>query len=180
MRGIGEENYRLISDLLSLSKIERGVLQAELGPESLREIVELTARDYADFIREKGLDFISSGPDLEIRVLVDKYKTVEALRNILNNAFKCTDHGSITLTWSSNGGDAVVEIQDTGIGMDEATLKGLFRKSRVLGPEAGRSGAGLGLYIAKSFLDMQNGAISVVSECGKGTTFRIKLPLADP
>ena len=84
------------------------------------------------------------------------------------------------MTWSSNGDYGVVEIRDTGIGMDETTLKGLFRKSRVLGPEAARSGAGLGLYIAKSFLDMQDSAISVVSDPGKGTTFRIKLPLASP
>ncbi|HVZ81584.1 MAG TPA: PAS domain S-box protein [bacterium] len=177
MRSIGEENYRLISDLLSLSKIERGVLQADLQPEPIRQIVELTARDYADFIREKGLEFLFHGPDQDIRVLVDRNKTVEALRNILNNAFKWTDHGSISLSWGIEEGFGVVEIADTGVGMDDPTLKGLFNKSRVLGPEAGRSGAGLGLYIAKRFLDLQNAVISVSSERGKGSTFRIKLPL---
>jgi signal transduction histidine kinase len=180
MRDISQENYRLISDLLSLSKIERGVLTVDLGPVSLKEIVELTVRDYGPLIERKGLEFKVKGPEQGTEVLADQDKTVETLRNILNNAVKCTDKGSISVNWGQEDGFGWITIADTGIGMDQETLGRLFTKSRVLGPEAGRSGAGLGLYIAKNFMEIQKGEISVDSTPGRGTTFRIKLPVNRP
>lgn len=180
MRDIGLENYRLISDLLSLSKIERGVLTVDLNPESLRQIVELSIRDYETLIPAKGLEFRVTGPHDDLMVFVDRDKTVETIRNLLNNALKCTDKGFISLNWKNEKDLGSLEITDTGIGMDPDTRKRLFTKSKVLGPEAGRAGAGLGLFIAKSFMDLQNCEITVISEKGNGSTFRIKMPLARP
>lgn len=176
MREIGMENYRLISDLLSLSKIERGVITVNLQPVSLRQILESSIRDYEDIIRRKGLQLIQDMEDGEIMVETDAEKTVETIRNIVNNAIKCTDRGAITLKIRSEGSFGVIEVRDTGIGMSPETLGRLFTKERVMGAEAARAGAGLGLYIAKNFMELQKGGIGVVSEVGKGSSFFVKIP----
>jgi PAS domain S-box-containing protein len=179
MRDIGNENYRLISDLLSMSKIERGVMTVDLSPVQLEEIVELATRDYESLVKNKNLKLmVDKAPD-DFWVLADKDKTAEALRNIINNAIKCTDQGSIRIQVKRDDSFGLVEVSDTGIGMSETTLQRLFTKSRVLGAEAARAGAGLGLYIAKSFINLQQGDITVISELGKGSTFRVTIPITN-
>jgi PAS domain S-box-containing protein len=176
MREIGMENYRLISDLLSLSKIERGIISVDLQPVGLDQLVELSIRDYTAMIQRKGLDLVLENAPQEVTVLADRDKTVETLRNIINNALKCTDKGGITIQTGSENGFGWIKVKDTGIGMDEAVLKKLFTKERILGAEASRAGAGLGLYIAKSFMELQKGDISVESTVGQGSSFCLKIP----
>jgi len=178
MREIGMENYRLISDLLSLSKIERGIISVDPQPVPLDLLVELSIRDYTSMIQRKGLDLtLQKGPP-DVTVLADRDKTVETLRNILNNAIKCTDKGGITIATGAENGFGWIEVTDTGIGMNDALLRKLFTKERVLGAEASRAGAGLGLYIAKSFMELQKGDISVKSREGAGSSFTLKIPRA--
>lgn len=178
MKEIGMENYRLISDLLSMSKIERGVITVEIKTVSLRQIIESSIRDYETAIQRKKLDLILEYPSQMLMVASDKDKTVETIRNIINNAIKCTDKGSIMIRTREEDNFVFVDITDTGIGMSSESLKRLFTKERVMGAEAGRAGAGLGLFIARSFMQLQNGDISVVSEQGKGSTFSVKIPKA--
>jgi signal transduction histidine kinase len=176
MREIGRENYRLICDLLSASKIERGVIAVDLKPVSIKQVAELSVRDYEESIRRKGLTLIREGFDKDFRIYADRDKTVETLRNVINNALKCTDAGSITIGVGNEGDKGLVEIRDTGIGMSEEYLGRLFTKSRVLGKEASRAGAGLGLYIAKNFMKLQGGDIRVTSRLGEGTCFTLVIP----
>ncbi len=176
MRQIGWDNYRLICDLLSASKIERGVITVDLKPVSLQEVVELSTRDYEKLAHHKGLDLFVEGLGEDIRVYADQDKIVEALRNLLNNAIKCTDQGSVTVRLGSEEGNGLIEVRDTGIGMDSETLGRLFTKGRVLGKEAGRSGAGLGLFIGKQFMKLQNGDIRAASEPGKGSCLTLVIP----
>jgi signal transduction histidine kinase len=179
MREIGVENYRMICDLLSVSKIERGILSVTTKPVAPRRLVELAIRDYESSIRRKGLKLELSGLDKGVFVMVDQDKTVETLRNLINNSMKFTDHGSITLSVLEAGDRVVVEVRDTGLGMSAATLESLFTKNRVLGAEASRSGAGLGLFIAKRFMKLQNGDVTATSELGKGSCFRVVMPKAE-
>jgi signal transduction histidine kinase len=176
MREIGTENFRLISDLLSVSKIERGVLSVDLKPVSLNHLVEMAIRDYSQPVRQKGLTLVVEPAKKDIIALADKEKTVETLRNVINNAVKCTDRGSITIIVKREDGKGLIEVRDTGIGMSGETLGRLFTKARVMGKEAGRAGAGLGLFIAKSFMNVQNGDITVTSELGIGTCFCLSIP----
>jgi signal transduction histidine kinase len=178
MRDIGMENYRLISDLLSMSKIERGVVAMNLKPTPLQQMIESSIRDYGEAAQKKGLRLSVEKSPEPVVVLADSEKTAECLRNIINNAIKCTDQGSITIRSRAEGSFGIIEVADTGIGMSPETLKRLFSKERVMGTEASRAGAGLGLYIAKSFMELQNGGITVSSEVGKGSTFSIKIPVA--
>ncbi len=180
MRAIGRENYRLITDLLSASKIDRGVVTVDLKPVSTKEVVGLAIRDYEVPLARKGLSLELEGVWEGGMLYADRDKLVEALRNLINNAIKCTDKGSITVRALTEGDMGVIEVADTGIGMDAETMGRLFTKNRVLGKEAHRSGAGLGLYITKNFMKQQNGDITVTSEKGRGTCFKLAVPRFKP
>ena len=176
MKEIGQNNYRLITDLLNASKIERGVISADIQEVPVRAIVEGAARDYVEPAKKRGLYLKLEGIENGLAALADRDKTVETLRNVINNALKCTDKGGITVKAGEQGGLVVIDVMDTGIGMSQETLGRLFTKSRVLGKEAGRAGAGLGLFIAKNFMKLQGGDITVRSKLGEGTTFQLSLP----
>jgi signal transduction histidine kinase len=176
MKEIGRDNYRLISDLLSVSKIERGVLSLNVQKVSVKKVVELSIRDYEESIRRKGLALKIDMPEDDFLILADQDKTVETIRNLINNAIKCTDRGSITITVWNRPDQAIILVRDTGIGMNAQTMERLFTKSRALGREATRAGAGLGLYIARHFMKLQKSEISVTSEVGVGSCFEIAIP----
>jgi two-component system phosphate regulon sensor histidine kinase PhoR len=148
----------------------------DLKPVSLNEMVEMAIRDYDQPVRQKGLTLILQPAPKDFIAYADKEKTVETLRNVINNAVKCTDQGSITISVKNEGDRGVIEVRDTGIGMSSETLARLFTKARVMGKEAGRAGAGLGLFIAKSFMTLQNGDITVTSQLGEGTCFYLWVP----
>jgi signal transduction histidine kinase len=159
-----------------MSMIERGVAAVNLRSVSLWRILELSLRDYEAILQRKGLELrIDKGPE-NLELWADQDKTVEALRNILNNAIKCTDRGFIALRVLEEDDSAVVEVEDTGIGMKPEDLRRLFTKERVMGAEASRSGSGLGLFIARSFILLQGGDITAQSKEGQGSVFRVKIP----
>ena len=176
MRQIGQENYNLICNLLNASKIERGVVMVDLKPVGICEVVSAALRDYEAALEQKGLELRMEGLGDETMVFADRDKMVEVLRNLLNNAVKCTQKGSITLRARRRGNWGTLEVSDTGVGMDDETLGRLFTKNRILGHEAHRSGAGLGLYISKNFMKLQHGDIRVASHPGKGTRFTLLVP----
>jgi signal transduction histidine kinase len=179
MRVLCLRNYRLISDLLNTSMIERGMLSIDLGPTKLSDIVSTVIKDYYGKVEEKGLALKAEGMNGEdIVVLADRDKSIEALANIVNNCTKFTDQGSITIKVSHDDEYGIVEVRDTGRGMTDEILEELFKREKILsgGPVAG-GGAGLGLYIAKGFMKAQNGDIIATSTIGKGSTFILKVPL---
>jgi len=170
-------NFRLVSDLLNISRMERGVLSVDIQPIELGEVVELAIRDYSDSIEEKGLALNWRGTDEGVVVLADKDKLVEALSNVINNAVKFTDEGAITIVTTTEGKYGIIEIRDTGTGMSDEVMKDLFKKDKVLSgaPKPG-GGAGLGLYIAQGFMKLQQGYITATSTVGEGSVFVIRIP----
>jgi PAS domain S-box-containing protein len=178
MREIGLDNFRLISDLLSISKIERGLLSVTPQEIPLRATVDLALRDYAKIIERKGLFLSKGGVDPSLMVLADQDKLTETLRNLVNNAIKFTDRGGITLTAEAEGKTVRLKIKDTGTGISDTAMGQLFSQKTVLGEEAGRAGAGLGLYVAKHFMKAQGGDISATTVAGEGSTFTLVIPRA--
>jgi PAS domain S-box-containing protein len=178
MREIGMNNYRLISDLLSLSKIERGLTSANLEKMPLLEIIQLSMRDYENILARKGLTLKLEGLDGIPDVLADRDKMVETLRNLINNAIKFTDKGGLTLSAEVKDRAILLKVKDTGRGISDTAMAQLFTQKRVLGEEAGRAGAGLGLYVAKHFMKAQGGDISAITQPGKGTCFILTIPRA--
>ena len=177
MHELCSRNYRLVSDLLNISRIERGVLSVDIEPIKLREIVDLVVQDYRGSIKKKGLALNLEETDEGVVVLADMDKMVEALSNVINNAVKFTDKGSITIKITREGKYGIVEVRDTGTGMSDDVLNNLFTKEKALsGPPTAGGGAGLGLYIAKSFMEVQKGYITVTSVVGEGSTFVLRIP----
>ena len=177
MRDVCERGNHLIADLLNVSRLERGIITMNIKPNRLKELVELAVRDYKAIIRDKGLELHISEVEKGISVLTDGEKLVEVLKNVVHNAYKFTKVGSISIEISSEGNKGVVKVKDTGIGMTAAVMKDLFKKDKVFGGAvASGGGAGLGLYIAKGFMKLQGGDITVESVVDKGSIFKISIP----
>ena len=181
MYEICSRNYRLVTDLLNVSRIERGVLSVDIEPVKLREIVDLALRDYQRDIKKKGLALKIEEVDEGIVVLADMDKMVEALSNVINNAVKFTDKGSITIRITDEitgkGKYGIVEVRDTGTGMSDKVLDNLFTKEKILsGPPIAGGGVGIGLYIAKNFMEVQKGDVAATSVFGEGSTFVLRVP----
>jgi PAS domain S-box-containing protein len=177
MRGVCARGNQLIADLLNISRIERGVISVNIQPTYLRDKVEIAIREYKTSIEEKGLALNIKEIDQDVSVLADGDKLAEVLKNVLHNAYKFTKAGSISIEISSEGNLGIVKVKDTGIGMTEMVMRDLFKKERVFGGAiATGGGAGLGLYIAKGFMKIQGGDITVESAMGRGSTFIISLP----
>ena len=180
MEKISSRNYRLISNLLNLSQIERGIVSMNVQQVKLSAIVDVVIQEYQKSAESKGLTIKFDKPKNDIVVNADKDKTVEVLSNILNNAIKFTDKGSITVIIKSDNNYGIIEVKDTGKGISKDILEHLFEKKKAFrGTPTAGSGSGLGLYIAKSFIEQQHGDIVATSTVNKGSTFIIKIPLSN-
>lgn len=178
MQAISSRAYRLISDLLSVSNIERGIIAVSLQQLQLKAIAEQLVKEYSVDIRRKGLELVCQGLDKEVSVLADKDKLIEAVSNVMNNAVRFTEKGSITITIDSRANYGILEVKDTGRGLSADLLPKIFTREQTLsGTPTSEGGAGLGLYIAKRFMELQDGDITVESTEGKGSKFIFKIPL---
>ena len=185
IRAAGRHLLALINDILDLSKIEAGKL--ELYVEAFE--VDDTVRDVVTTIRPLVQ---KNGNQLEVRcaeplgtMRSDLVKVRQALLNLLSNACKFTDHGTITLTAGRErngaGGEWLVfTIADTGIGMTSEQMGRLFEAFSQADASTARryGGTGLGLAITRRFCQMMGGDVVVASEPGRGSTFTVRLPAA--
>lgn len=167
---------RLISDLLDLSRLEH-------PGETTAENVDLSAcaRRGIEPFREsavaKGLD-LSADIENDVWVKGDLQQIELILRNLLDNAFRYTSRGAVTMTVRRDGQDAVLEVSDTGMGIPlEAQARVFERFYRVdKARSRDRGGTGLGLAIVKHAVESHNGRVELVSELGQGSTFTVRLP----
>jgi len=180
----GQHLLELINDILDLARIEAG--RTELNPEPvklsdfLQSVVNLM-RVKAD---EKGLAFVfDARAGLPEAVLADERRLRQVLLNLLGNAIKFTDRGTITLRAAAEPkGPAQVllrlDVEDTGVGMRPEELERIFEPFEQVGDMQRRSGGtGLGLAITRALVNDMGGQIRVNSEFGRGTRFRVELPL---
>jgi PAS domain S-box-containing protein len=178
MKDISLRNYQNISDLLNVSRLERGVIDVEIAPVLLKRVAAAVVREHLDAIRNKGLVLRLKGWKARIMVQADYGKLFEALSNIVHNAVKFTDHGHLGLILSEENGTAAVEIEDTGPGIPYELQGTVFKKDMILqGPPTPNRGTGLGLYIAMEFMRLQNGEIELASVPGKGSRFTFRIPV---
>jgi len=179
MEDISTKNYNLVSDLLNVSRIERGVIFVDFESVNLEVIIDRVTSEYLASIQEKGLKLLVEYEKENIEVLSDKDKMIEALCNIINNAVKFTSDGHIRIQAKCDDDYAFINVSDTGIGMSGDILAKLFSKNQILsGSPTPDGGSGLGLYIAKEFMELQHGDISATSIEGQGSNFLFKIPLS--
>ena len=174
----------LLDDVLDLSKIESGKLQIEAIGFCLDEVLEGTAAVLGVLVEEKGLALkVSRQPDVPDQLMGDPLRLRQVLTNLIGNARKFTDHGSITVSTAlaSRHEDHVVlrfSVSDTGIGMSAEHQARLFQPFSQADESITRrfGGTGLGLAISRQLVERMGGRIEVESEPGKGSTFRFELP----
>ncbi len=176
-----EQLNSLVENLLSVSRIERGVLAVNLEPVDWTTFVKNIVDDFIQRAREKeiNLEFILPTQTIP-QIKVDKLRITEVLTNLLSNAIKYTETGGQISVQIENKEDQVItHIKDTGHGISPDAQNQLFGKFfRVAGPlEGGTKGTGLGLYITKSLVEMHHGKIWVESKLGQGSTFSFSLPI---
>jgi PAS domain S-box-containing protein len=169
---------KLLNDLLDIEKLESGEREIPFRELELDEVLRDVVATFRVNAEEKGLTFESEIED-GIKVKGNADYLAQAFANLLSNAIKYTKEGSVRLRARSEGGRAIAEVEDTGIGMTEEELSQLFtRFFRADNPYVREiRGTGLGLSIVKAIIERHGGEISVKSEPGAGSTFTVTLPL---
>jgi signal transduction histidine kinase len=169
---------RLINDLLDKSKIEAGKVVLNYESFTLSKLLDNVIPGIKQLASAKGLVLISSVDSENDNVYADPVKTRQILTNILGNAIKFTEEGSITLKITGAPAEFIFSVQDTGIGIRKEELKVIFDSFKQVGPAniAGFEGTGLGLAISKALIELHGGRIWASSEPGKGSTFNFTLP----
>lgn len=180
----GNSLLSLINDILDFSKIEAGKMEITPSDYELSVLLREVNNIMNLRFQNKGLQFkIRNIPVIPNHLYGDEIRIRQILINILNNALKYTDQGSVSLDVGFNKLDdnkinLIFKISDTGVGIKKEDLDNLFKSFTRIDLEKNRKkeGTGLGLNITKSFVDLMNGTIEVKSEYGKGSVFTIKIP----
>ena len=183
-----ERLIRLVNDLLNISRIESGRVQMEWQKAKLHDVVQGVIDELQLKAKEKKLKLILQKPDIPLPSFnMDPVKVRNVILNIIDNAIRYTNKGSVILQLTAQPEnrsfqtkDVLITIKDTGEGMSKEDLQHLFESfSRgKTGTKMWTEGAGLGLYIAKQFVQMHKGKIWAESSGkGKGSTFYVKLPV---
>jgi signal transduction histidine kinase/HAMP domain-containing protein/CheY-like chemotaxis protein len=187
----GDDLIQLINDILDLSKIESGVIAADVMPVSFKEITAFAESTFKPISEAKNLKFeIEMEDGLPELMETDMQRLNQILKNLLSNAFKFTEKGRVKLgifrpapgqenPLSPNDSVIAFSIEDSGIGISKNTQGIIFEAFQQAEGSTSRKygGTGLGLSISKGFAELLGGTITVGSELGKGSTFTLFLPL---
>ena len=166
----------LTKDIVDVAKLESGNMKLNKENFVLNDLVHDVYIELEDMVKEKNLDFILEERDKDILINADKARIRQVLINILNNSVKFTDKGSITLVIEKANEKAKITVKDTGIGIQKDKIAYLFNKFYTANDYgSATSGAGLGLNIVKTIIDMHKGEVNIESEVNKGTTVTVVL-----
>lgn len=175
---VATQNGKLIDDILNVSRIDRGVIEVGTEQTDLKDIAERAMRDYVKAAEKAGLTLSLERSSSKIVVMADKEKMAEAVTNAISNAIKHTKSGGITLKLRHDETFGYIDVVDTGEGMSADIMNNLFSRAGVKGKNSDSAkSTGLGLFIARNFMRLQGGDITVRSEPGKGSTFTYSIPL---
>lgn len=172
----------LINNILDISKIEAGEFALENHPFEWDALIDDTARVISIRAQEKNIELRSNTGALTGQWLMgDRARLRQVLMNLLGNAVKFTESGSVSLSASVEGDGSIVliHVSDTGIGIPEDKLDAVFEqyKQSDHGIASQYGGTGLGLAITRHLVEMMGGSITVESTLGEGSTFAVRLPL---
>jgi CheY-like chemotaxis protein len=174
---------RLTDDLLDVSRITRDRLELRRDRIDLRTAIGNAIETIEPMSEAAGHTVAVDLPDHPLWVHGDLTRLAQAFANVLNNAVKYTDRGGrITVNASADSGEAVVTLNDTGIGIDPASLPSIFEMFVQIEPNGhrARSGLGIGLALARRLVELHDGTIDARSDgIGKGATFIIRLPVSN-
>lgn len=184
----GRHLLSLISDVLDLSKIEAGRMEVEIEPLAVRDLLDEVESTTRPLMQRSQNEFrVLIDPEVE-NVLADPMRLRQVLLNLLSNAAKFTEHGTVELRVQLQTAEAsdtaivMFRVQDNGIGMSTEQVERLFQPFTQADSSTTRryGGTGLGLVISQRFCQLMDGDIAVSSEPGQGSTFSVIIPAAMP
>jgi PAS domain S-box-containing protein len=170
---------RLINDILDFHKLESGKMVFNLRPNDINGVAKEVRELMLSVAEQKNLDFLLELDQGLPQVKFDRDKITQVLTNLVNNAIKFTEKGSIRIQTARKNDAIVVSVQDTGIGIKEEDMPRVFIRFEQLdtGMTRKTGGAGLGLSICKEIIERHNGKIWVDTKFGGGSTFNFTLPV---
>jgi signal transduction histidine kinase len=174
----GKHLLGLISDVIDLSKIEAGKISAVYSEFNLREVVDEAVTMNKVELADKKLEL-----KIDIGTIVmnnDRKRLLQCITNLISNAIKFTQHGSVEITAHAINDSVEIAVKDTGIGINKEDIPQLFAPFvRLQTPMTAKtSGTGLGLYLVKRLAkDFLGGDVGLESEIGKGSIFTLRIPI---
>lgn len=175
-----ERLIKLVNDLLNISRIEAGRMEIKLEKTSIENVIISIVEELENTAKEKNIYLKFEKPKKHLaKISVDKEKIRQVLMNIIDNAIRYTKKGSVTIRLKIENLKLKIIVSDTGTGLTKYEISKMFESfSRgVAGTRLYTEGVGLGLYIARKFIEAHHGKIRVESKGkNKGSTFYIELP----
>ena len=177
IRHSSEHLADLIEGLLDISKIEAGRIEVYRVEVNLLELLDQISAIFAIEAQAKGLEFVADiAPNVPAFVFADERRIRQILINLLSNAVRYTAKGSVRLAVSFQNDIAHITVSDTGRGIPRSEWDRIFTPfERIIDPSDTEPGTGLGLTITKLLIEMLGGELTLTSEPGKGSTFRVRL-----
>jgi signal transduction histidine kinase len=167
----------LINDVIDLSKIEAGKIEAGVSTFNLADVISDVRNTFGQVAQDQGLVLNMEIPG-PIAVTSDERRIKQIIINLVSNAIKFTDTGRVDVTVKQKGVVVEISVRDTGIGIGKEDLNGLFRPFvRVAVPGRLTEGTGLGLYLSRRIARFLGGDIMAESERGNGSVFTFTFPV---
>lgn len=178
VRASAQHLLSLINDVLDISKIEAGQLQVASENFNLRYTIEKAVESARPLAVKKGLELTCAIPPAVEMITGDSRRFEQILLNLISNAVKFTERGSVKIACEPEGDNVTIRVADTGIGIRTEDLETIFQAFRQIDSGMTRKyeGTGLGLSISKRLVELMGGKIRVTSVWGSGSTFSFSLP----
>jgi signal transduction histidine kinase len=175
-----QQLINLLNNLLQIARAEAQTLEIKTQPVTICDVIEKVIYDLKPLANQKKLQIDHSCPNPAIKVMADSDRLREILNNLISNAIKYSDQGTVTLTHEIVHDKLHTEVKDQGVGIAKKDQEKIFTRFFRVEEEAAKGipGSGLGLFIVKQLLEKMGGKISFKSKLGSGSTFTIILPLA--
>jgi two-component system sensor histidine kinase/response regulator len=172
---------RLINDALDFDKIKSGKMEFDIRGNDINEVALEVRKAMSLLAEEKGLDLVVDVDDSIPKIRFDKDKIVQVFTNLVDNAIKFTEKGSISISMKQEDNVVHVIVQDTGVGIEAKDMQKLFHAFEQLDNirDKKKGGTGLGLAISKEIILAHKGKIWAESEAGRGATFHFTLPIKE-
>ncbi len=169
----------IINDILDLATVDAGIMELELSEVDIAATVEAAATGLRDRLAEARIQLVNRVPDDIGSFVADEKRVRQILFNLLSNAISFTpDGGAVEIGCLREGEDVLFEVRDDGRGIPEDYLDAVFERFESRPTGARRRGAGLGLSIVKSFVELHGGTVEIASREGEGTLVRCRFPAA--
>jgi PAS domain S-box-containing protein len=181
VRRQAEQLTRLVDDLLDVTRIGRGKVELRPVALDLAALAGRAAEDYRELVQDRGLELVVDLPPDVVLVHGDETRLAQILGNLLHNAAKFTPRGGrVTLSVTACDEGAVIQVRDTGTGIEPALLESVFEPFTQVAQTLARTdgGLGLGLALVRGLAELHGGSVTAESEGrGRGTGFKVVLPL---